>query len=626
MNSSSSVKIYLGDVYSALKNLQDNNIHLAITSPPYWNQRDYGIDGQIGNESTPEEYIDKLERIFDLLLIKLNQEGVFFLNIGDKYISKYGKTALGFIPFKLADKMVKKGWLLLDIIIWYKPNHMPSSVKNRFTNSYEPIFVFGKSMKNIYSKANNKTNILKINLQPTSFKHVAVFPEKLIESLLQKVKLPISATIVDPFAGSGTVLKAIQNLKLSCNTFLIEKNPEYVNIIQHRCQISSNNVIKLKGSHFDIRYEPFSNQLNLGFERTFNYSVRSLKRGFVKIYDSKHEFYNILEEFKSKRIKYSYSPQAIFLIGCKDFDLQLIIDTERLNSLGYVIRNLIVVEKEQKWYPLFFIVDDNKKFDYFFYFKKLNIGSKNKDIKKWYEFDLKGVRVEDNLSKIKKTGTVINLYKKINEQIPSFALIKWEDGSTSKEFIIDSLSSLDENLIISSDDNDIKIVEKKNLLEINDNLLVVSNGHFTNSSKYNGKFRELVRKNWGASPGARSSMEKIFFSVKRLYNVNQKLVSKYLNLKRIQKGFSKSEFTKLFPPNYKHTVGHWIRDDFGGSLPNLEDWKLITNILDIDENFTKYVCSKGLKIQTVSTSEVKPPEDFLQESFLNKLKLLYKED
>lgn len=79
------------DVYAGLYNICDKSIDLAVTSPPYWGQRDYGFKGQIGSEDTYIEYIYKLLKIFSLLKEKLTPDGVFFLNIGDKYLSKYGK-------------------------------------------------------------------------------------------------------------------------------------------------------------------------------------------------------------------------------------------------------------------------------------------------------------------------------------------------------------------------------------------------------------------------------------------------------------------------------------------------------------------------------------------------------
>jgi DNA modification methylase len=218
-------KIIHSDVYSGIYNLKNFSIDLAITSPPYWGQRDYGFEGQIGNECNYIEYISKLVKIFNVLKDKMSQKGVFYLNIGDKYLSQYGKSPLGFIPYKLAYFMIQDGWILNEILIWYKPNHMPSSIKNRFTNSYEPIFVFSKNKDNYFSeyvKLNpSYSNILKINLQPTPYKHVAVYPEKLVSSLLDMTLLNESNTVLDMFAGSGTTLKVVKDYNES---ILIIKN------------------------------------------------------------------------------------------------------------------------------------------------------------------------------------------------------------------------------------------------------------------------------------------------------------------------------------------------------------------------------------------------------------------
>ena len=137
-----------GDVYACLNYLKDNSISVAVTSPPYWQQRDYGFKGQIGQEESPEGFIGHLLTIFSKLREKLREDGIFFLNIGDKYQGQYGKSHLLMIPYRLAYHMKKDGWILEDIIMWYKPNHMPSSLRDRFTNTYEPVFVFAKNEDN----------------------------------------------------------------------------------------------------------------------------------------------------------------------------------------------------------------------------------------------------------------------------------------------------------------------------------------------------------------------------------------------------------------------------------------------------------------------------------------------
>lgn len=622
-------KILLGDVYPGLLSIEDSSIDIAITSPPYWNQRDYEFEGQIGNEKSPEEYIFNLLEIFSILKTKLKKNGVFFLNIGDKYLSKYGKTPLGFIPFQLADRMVNSGWYLSDIIIWYKPNHMPSSIKNRFTNSYEPVFVFSKFSQNYYTLNNNIHNILKINLQPTPYKHVAVFPEKLVESLLNMVKLPSYPKILDPFAGSGTTLKAIQNLGIKGETLLIEKNPEYVDIIIERCNLSFKDVKKLKDISKPIFYTAFPCKEPQLFNEhnTYFCNHQTSKKGFVKLCKYKSEYYKLIEDFVRKRIKYKYPLESIFFIGCMDFDLEIILKTSHLNKIGYVIRNMIVVEKDKTWFPMFFIVDDNKKTNYIFNYEKLNIESKSGYIKNWFHYDLRNMKVINNLNRIKKYGFIIDILTNNSENLPQYAIVQWDDGRITNEIIIHNHHDYNSNLNILISENNIEITEKDNLLSgdySKKKWEKVEKEKFIPKS-YNGKFNFVSRKNWGASPGARSSVDEIYFSVRRLYNVDQKLVAKYLNLKRIRNGLSKAEFINLFPTSYKHTVGHWLRDDFGGSIPNLDDWELIKEKIDIDEGFSKYVCTTGIKLQTVLHSKIKPPEDFISYNFISKLKLLFDE-
>ena len=141
--------VLIGDVNEKLKELKKKNIKVdtIITSPPYWWQRDYGIKGQIGAEKTPEDYIENMLKVVDGLKDILNDNGSFFLNIGEKYINKN----LQMIPFKLAAKIQKQGWVLRNTIIWHKPNHMPSPIKDRLNNVWEPIFFFVKDTGNRYA-------------------------------------------------------------------------------------------------------------------------------------------------------------------------------------------------------------------------------------------------------------------------------------------------------------------------------------------------------------------------------------------------------------------------------------------------------------------------------------------
>lgn len=120
-------KLYVGDALEVMKTLKCESIDMFMTSPPYWGHRDYGIRGQIGLEATPEQYIQTLVEYFHELKRILKSTGSFYLNMGDTYVKK----TLQLIPARLTIALQKDGWILRSDIIWFKPNHMPSSVKDR---------------------------------------------------------------------------------------------------------------------------------------------------------------------------------------------------------------------------------------------------------------------------------------------------------------------------------------------------------------------------------------------------------------------------------------------------------------------------------------------------------------
>lgn len=133
--------LIIDDVLEAIKKIPDKSISTVVTSPPYWNLRDYKDDRQIGNEKNPLEFINKIALIGKEILRILKDDGAYFLNIGDTYVNQ----SLQMIPQKIAIRMQEQGWLIRNQIIWYKPNHMPSPVKNRFSNTYEVIYFFTKN-------------------------------------------------------------------------------------------------------------------------------------------------------------------------------------------------------------------------------------------------------------------------------------------------------------------------------------------------------------------------------------------------------------------------------------------------------------------------------------------------
>jgi len=158
--------------------MPDNLIDCCITSPPYYGLRDYGIDGQIGLEESPEAYVSKLVDVFREVRRVLKDDGIMFLNLGDSYAGsgkggqseekrsenwqpqygnkgkRYGlkpKDLIG-IPWMVAFALRADGWYLRSDIIWHKPNCMPESVTDRPTKAHEYIFLLSKSQRYYYDK------------------------------------------------------------------------------------------------------------------------------------------------------------------------------------------------------------------------------------------------------------------------------------------------------------------------------------------------------------------------------------------------------------------------------------------------------------------------------------------
>ncbi|MDD4556230.1 MAG: site-specific DNA-methyltransferase [Alphaproteobacteria bacterium] len=169
-----SVKFLVGDVLKGLRELANDSVDCVVTSPPYWNQRNYGVVGQIGLEATPQEHIEVLVNVFREVKRVLKPTGTLFVNYGDCYASSVnGRKAKDIVnddrkftdkpsstvcemfkpkdlcpmSWMLAIALQADGWWLRNDIIWDKPNAMPESVSDRFAKSHEYIFFLTKSPK-----------------------------------------------------------------------------------------------------------------------------------------------------------------------------------------------------------------------------------------------------------------------------------------------------------------------------------------------------------------------------------------------------------------------------------------------------------------------------------------------
>ena len=169
--------LHLGDCLAVLRTMDSESVNCCVTSPPYWGLRDYCVDGQLGLEKTPEEYVARMVAIFAEVRRVLRDDGTCWVNLGDSYtsgnrpeqvrdttINKGGRvvqsrpqTPIGLkpkdlvgIPCRVAFALQSDGWYLRQDIIWHKPNPMPESVRDRCTKSHEYIFLLTKSARYWY--------------------------------------------------------------------------------------------------------------------------------------------------------------------------------------------------------------------------------------------------------------------------------------------------------------------------------------------------------------------------------------------------------------------------------------------------------------------------------------------
>ena len=138
-------RIYNEDCLEGIRKIEDKTIQMTVTSPPYFNLRTYtDSENEVGRERNVDEYINNLKNIFLEVFRVTKDDGSCYVNISDTY----GKNgSLLCVPDKFKLMMISLGWICKNEIIWHKPNAMPSSAKNRFTNDYEKIYFFTKKRK-----------------------------------------------------------------------------------------------------------------------------------------------------------------------------------------------------------------------------------------------------------------------------------------------------------------------------------------------------------------------------------------------------------------------------------------------------------------------------------------------
>ena len=254
------------DALKALKQLDDGSIDCVVTSPPYYWQRDYGVDGQSGQEDTVREYVANLVRVFRQVRRVLKPTGAVFVVLGDTYYSGRGrprggdpkqnwrsvardkyravdrpgmglprKSLIG-IPWRVALALQRDGWVLRSAVTWRKPKSLAEpSVVDRPWNTSETVFLLARRSTYRFDRAGLQAEEDVWTIPPAttgrSYRHAAPFPEALVERCLA-CACPRRGRVLDPYAGSGTTLAVA--VRRGCAAIGIDLNPDNCQLARRR--------------------------------------------------------------------------------------------------------------------------------------------------------------------------------------------------------------------------------------------------------------------------------------------------------------------------------------------------------------------------------------------------------
>jgi site-specific DNA-methyltransferase (cytosine-N4-specific) len=260
--------LYCGNARDVLPQLPVGVVQAALTSPPYWGLKNYGVPGQLGQEPTPDGYVNAVAACCAELRRLLAHDGTLWLNLGDSYITNPGngrggerveggrpnrsatdKTSSGLplknlvgIPWRVALALQADGWILRSDVIWEKPNVKPDGAKDRPTIAHEYVFLFSKSRRYYYDAdgvaepanggtTRNRRSVWRIPTVPFAEAHFACWPPALAQ-LMIRASTQEGEVVLDPFFGAGTTALAAR--ALGRKTIGIEINRDYCELALRR--------------------------------------------------------------------------------------------------------------------------------------------------------------------------------------------------------------------------------------------------------------------------------------------------------------------------------------------------------------------------------------------------------
>jgi len=256
-------QILVGDCREKLRTLPECSVNCCVTSPPYYELRDYEHADQIGLEKTPAAFVRELVGVFSEVRRALTDDGTLWINIGDTFYSGNGqptgkdtrspsrnfsrrhkrfvdtpgmglpKKSLIGVPWLLAHALQADGWTLRAEVIWYRKSaFIEAGVRDRPTRRHETVFLLSKSRRYFYDRPSvAHGTVWEFEHQRGLRGHNAAYPVELPARCIES-SCPEGGVVLDPFFGAGTTGLAAQRLGRSC--IGIEVNPEFADIARER--------------------------------------------------------------------------------------------------------------------------------------------------------------------------------------------------------------------------------------------------------------------------------------------------------------------------------------------------------------------------------------------------------
>ncbi|MEU9925093.1 site-specific DNA-methyltransferase [Streptomyces griseoluteus] len=268
--------LLIGDAVEQLRTLPERSVDAVVSSPPYYFQRDYGVEGQYGLEATPQEYLDTLRLVFREVRRVLADDGTLWLNLGDAYSQRKAvrlsshqeglhgargarpswresraagrarmsrenlidgqavtEKSLMMLPERLAIGMCEDGWILRNKIVWAMTATTPDPTRDRIPGKWEPVLLFSKSARYHFdtSTPGTDSDVWRFPASSGAGSHTASYPLELPLRCIRAGCKP-GGTVLDPFSGSGTTGEAA--LQLGREYIGIDLNPAYHELAKDR--------------------------------------------------------------------------------------------------------------------------------------------------------------------------------------------------------------------------------------------------------------------------------------------------------------------------------------------------------------------------------------------------------